>query len=38
MLWILLAVPAVSAMLAFALPWNWPRRGLLVATSGRTSV
>ena len=34
MLWILLAVPAVSAMLAFALPWNWPRRGLLVATSG----
>ncbi len=31
MLWFLVAVPATAALLAFALPWNWGRRLLLVA-------
>ncbi|NUQ62893.1 MAG: NADH dehydrogenase FAD-containing subunit [Pirellulales bacterium] len=34
MLWLLIAVPAIAALLAFALPWNWPRRALLVASAG----
>ncbi len=34
MLWLLLAVPAGSALLAFALPWNLLRRALLVAAAG----
>ena len=33
MLWLLVAVPAGSALLAFALPWNWLRRALLVAAA-----
>ena len=33
MLWLLVAMPAISALLAFALPWNWVRRGLLVASA-----
>ena len=33
MLWLLVAIPALAALLAFVLPWNWPRRALLVAAS-----
>ena len=33
MLWLLVAVPAAAALLAFALPWNWLRRLLLVASA-----
>jgi len=33
MLWLLVAVPATAALLAFALPWNWPRRSLLLAAA-----
>ncbi len=33
MLWLLLLLPLVSGLLAFAIPWNWPRRLLLMATS-----
>ncbi len=34
MLWLLIAAPTVAALAAFALPWNWPRRALLVASAG----
>ncbi len=33
MLWLLLLLPIVSGLMAFAMPWNWPRRLLLLATS-----
>lgn len=33
MLWLMVAVPTTAAMLAFALPWNRLRRGLLVAST-----
>jgi hydrogenase-4 component F len=33
MLWLLVAVPLIAGMLAFAIPWNWLRRILFVATA-----
>jgi hydrogenase-4 component F len=33
MLWLLVAIPALAGLLAFAIPWNCPRRILFVATA-----
>ena len=33
MLWPLVAIPALAGLLAFAIPWNWPRRFLFLATA-----
>ncbi len=33
MLWLLVLVPAAAGLLAFAVPWNRPRRGLLLAAA-----
>jgi hydrogenase-4 component F len=33
MLWLLVAVPALAGLLAFAMPWNGPRRALLAGTA-----
>lgn len=33
MLWLLVAAPALAGLLAFVLPWNWPRRVLLAAAA-----
>ena len=33
MLWLLVAIPALAGLLAFAIPWNCPRRILFVVTA-----
>jgi len=33
MLWLLVALPALAGLLAFAMPWNRPRRALLTGTA-----
>jgi hydrogenase-4 component F len=33
MLWFLIALPVVAGLLAFAMPWNGPRRALLAGTA-----
>ena len=33
MLWVLVALPVLAGSLAFAIPWNWPRRLVLLATA-----
>jgi formate hydrogenlyase subunit 3/multisubunit Na+/H+ antiporter MnhD subunit len=33
MLWYLIAIPLLAGLIAFVVPWNWPRRLLFLATA-----